>query len=405
MTEVECRRAGIQGFPSLIAYNFNPKKLGENERIVGTHTVNEVKKFVVKMQTDGAKNASRFEEEKKAEEEKKNRPGEEKPIEIWEESTAPADQDTRMHDAASAFIFGLKQGIFTGREELEDLHLDALKEWLRTVSETFPGRFNRQMISELYDHVRTIQYLAYDHWDRIVSDWQNATVVRHKAQNLKHLDKLPKWQKNAELFLGDGSNYEGCKLYTCGQWTLFHMMTINPMGNGMRSPELMVSVVASIRRFMKYFFGCIQCRTHFLEHNTNEKVREVFRAKNQSRYLKIWLWRMHNSVNARIGHPLWPKPEACSDCGNATRWKEANVLRWLVRTYGYNEIDVENSWWPSLRKHETPKPIEHDFTKPKYVESNSNGTTMFYFMTLTFLAIYYFYIKPRYRPGLAKDNK
>lgn len=363
-----CRKVGVDSFPALLGYQFNPAEMGtEVDRVIGTHTIKEVHAFVQKLKTKGQALAANATLVANAEPKKEiNRT-------IWEESTLPSTKITRLQDAASAFIFGLKQGIFNGREILDDVHLDALKEWLRVVSQTFPGVFNRKMIAKLYHLVEPKPYLEFDQWDTMLRIWQNYTVTQQEAalamdqQNavglFRPLNRVKQdWERLPNLFAGEGDEYVACALYTCGQWNLFHMMTVNvyPVGHETlsrdramwtkeerkREDQLAVSVLGVTRRFMKHFFGCLECRDHFLEENTITMVQEASRAKHKRKFLKRWLWQMHNSVNERIFHPQWPKPEVCDNC-RLTQHQEKfhfnNVMLWLDDTFGYVERDEESS--------------------------------------------------------------
>jgi thiol oxidase len=375
MDHVQCRRSGIKGFPTLMALNFNTKKLGENKRSVGTHTVQEVKDYINKLfeekqinETGTTKPSTSFHQTilststttsttrntSSNNPTKKAKPGEQERQEIWEESTLPMNHTTRLRDAASAFVFGLKQGIFMGREFLEDMELDALKEWLFVVSKTFPGSINRQIIQQLYEQTNTIAFLSFDQWEIILKEWQQKSQLLFEQEqatrqvNDPNHQKLPEWQQISNLFQGFGADYTACALYTCGQWNLFHMMTMNPPssekdGQEKRSDELLVRVIAGIRRFMKYFFGCVQCRDHFLEYNTLEMVKKIYNDPNKPRALKRWLWEMHNAVNTRIRHPVWPKPQVCPTCGSTGNWIDVEVDKWLGNTYAFQEIIVPKS--------------------------------------------------------------
>ncbi|GMF23801.1 unnamed protein product [Phytophthora lilii] len=372
MDHVKCRRVGITGFPTLMTLNFdkkNPK--AENKRIIGTHTVQEVKDYVNSVFAEAAFNetgtyppgytppeqkGSKAEEKK--EEEKKAEPTSGEPAKeakeapkvsetpkpaLWEESTLPMNQTTRIQDAASAFVFGLKQGAFMASDVMDDEEFDALKGWLKMVSETFPGAINRKVIRPLYEKVKEKELLDFDTWDAIVKEWQEGSVAAFKAEEARFdfTDvKVPEWQRMNDLFLGQGATYRACALYTCGQWNMFHMLSLNPPETGARSSELMVSVVASIRRFMKHFFGCVNCRDHFLKENTVETVKKIKDAEDKPLALRRWLWEQHNSVNKRLHHPIWPKPEACPTCGNEDAWELIEVDKWLSNTYGYRDVVV-----------------------------------------------------------------
>ncbi|CEG38808.1 protein disulfide-isomerase domain [Plasmopara halstedii] len=369
MDHVKCRRVGITGFPTLMTLNFdkrNPKM--ENKRIIGTHTIQEVKDYVdsviaeVTFNTTGvwppgykSKEAKEKEEaEKKAEKEKNAGnstdaskgqddivfPNVTEPA-IWEESTLPMNQTTRIQDAASAFVFGLKQGVFMAGDVMEGDEFDALKNWLKVVSETFPGAINRKIIRPLYEKVKEKELLDFDTWDSTVKQWQEGSVAAFKSEeasyNFTNIS-VPEWQRLNNLFLGQGATYQACASYTCGQWTMFHMLTLNPPETGTRSADLMVSVVASIRRFMKHFFGCADCRDHFLKENTIEAVKKIQDAEDKPLVLRRWLWEQHNSVNKRLHHPIWPKPEICPTCGTEAAWELVEVDKWLRRTFAYYDV-------------------------------------------------------------------
>jgi thiol oxidase len=362
MDHVKCRRVGIKGFPTLISLNFDKKRPGmEVARVVGTHTLQELKDYISKLQAEAKFNETGISEappttapaavpgpggplETTTPPTKEPVPGEQVRKEIWEESTKPMTQVTRIQDAASAFIFGLKQGVFMGREVLEDVELDSLKAWLTLVAKTFPGSINRKVISALRDAVAPIALLDFDTFDKILSGWQQLSTQLFLAEEAK-LNfsgdlQVPEWQRLSNLFVGQGVTYRACALYTCGQWNMFHMLTMNP-SNEPRSDELIVSVIATMRRFMKHFFGCVQCRDHFLEYNNLEMVQKISAATNKPEAIKRWLWTMHNAVNTRIRHPLWPKPDICPTCGDEkTGWLDVEVDKWLGNTYEYREVAV-----------------------------------------------------------------
>lgn len=376
MDHVKCRRVGIKGFPTLITLNFDKTRpKAENKRVVGTHTIQEVKDYVNSVFLEAKINETGTQPPKDsgslaagnvnvpahtnltdvnalpvaapvapvAPATPEVKPGEQLRSELWEESTLPMNHTTRLQDAGSAFVFGLKQGVFMGREVLEDVELDALKSWLKMVAKTFPGSINRKILQTLATRVEPIGLLDFDTWDAIVNEWQKGSVAAFEreeaARNFTDV-AVPEWQRLSDVFLGHGVSYRACALYTCGQWNMFHMLTMNPTEPNARSDELLVSVMATIRRFVKHFFGCVQCRDHFLEYNTLERVQTLARAENKALALKRWLWEMHNAVNTRILHPLWPKPEVCPTCGHEGNWELIEVDKWLGSTYAYREVEV-----------------------------------------------------------------
>lgn len=372
MDHVKCRRMKITGFPTLMAYNFNPKKLGENERVIGTHTLVEVIKYVDKQYPNYTDpKVPTLSTNVTTEPVQKKEPEEKKPVEIWEESKKPMNQTTRLQDAASAFIFGLKQGVFMGREVLEDMELDALKEWLRVVAKRFPGSANREIIQNLYTTISDTAILDFDSWDKILSAWQvNSTAMFHSKINVSDA-RLPEWQRIDNLFIGAGVTYRACALYTCGQWNMFHMMTMNQYEQ--HDDTLLIGVIATIRRFMKHFFGCVQCRDHFLEYNTLERVVEISKASDKALALKRWLWTMHNSVNRRVRHPIWPKESDCPTCGTDGKWVQVQVDKWLEDTYVFKEPvlpQLSTATGPILWK---PKDAEMQIRNPANTYTDKEG--------------------------------
>lgn len=360
MDHVKCRRVGIKGFPTLMSLNFDKQNPGaENKRIIGTHTFREVQDYVQGLFDEAAFNETgtwppghkedkkddgdKQEETPEPEKEPEAKPGEQKRVKLWEESTLPMNQTTRIQDAASAFVFGLKQGVFMGGDVMDDEEFDALKGWLEMVSKTFPGAINRKLITKLYIKTRQLAMLDFDTWDALLKEWQSTTEYEFLQEEAKYdftgVD-VPEWQRLPDLFLGEGAAYRACALYTCGQWNMFHMLTMNPPEMGARSADLMVSVVASIRRFMKHFFGCVQCKDHFLENNGIEKVKLVADAEDKPLALRRWLWETHNGVNKRLHHPQWPKPDICPTCGTEDSWELVEVDKWMRRTYAYRDVVV-----------------------------------------------------------------
>jgi hypothetical protein len=100
---------------------------------------------------------------------------------LWQESILPSNHSSRIQDAASALLFGLRHGIFMGRFVLEDMELDALKEWLRVLSLTFPGAAYRHILQSLYHTVVPIAFLSRTKWDQLMREWQAQSVSQYRA--------------------------------------------------------------------------------------------------------------------------------------------------------------------------------------------------------------------------------
>ncbi|KAF0682875.1 Aste57867_25010 [Aphanomyces stellatus] len=329
----QCAVYNVKGFPTLSLWNFDKNMNFENKRAVGEHTKDEVLGLVAQLFREQIFNAT-GEWPQETAPATSSGPTTLRPI--WEESTLPTNETTRIQDAAAAFVFGMREGTFLGRKTLDDAELDALKEWLRVVSLTFPGVVYRRLLATLYKQVAPIGLLTKAKWTLIFEGWQNQTAFLHR-EYIQSMDATEAWELLPTAFEGNGVSYYACEAYTCGQWTMFHMMTM--LAGESASDELAVTVMATIRRFVKNFFTCVPCRKHFLEYNTLELVEQFDRqASDKKKGLYMWLWEMHNAVNKRIRHYQWPKPKVCPACGEENKWRIEQVEYWMQKTYGFEAL-------------------------------------------------------------------
>lgn len=100
-------------------------------------------------------------------------------------------------------------------------------------------------------------------------------------------------------------------------------------------PTAHVFIVALqvIRDYVENFFGCSQCRSHFLAMYDNCTFGRcsISDSDVSNELLVLWLWQLHNSVNVRVGmesaasksqsftwqdyqDKLWPNERDCSAC-------------------------------------------------------------------------------------------
>ena len=105
-----------------------------------------------------------------------------------------------------------------------------------------------------------------------------------------------------------------------------------------------------IQRFMKYFFVCDPCRTHFLEVTD----RTPFEKARTHQEAILWLWQAHNEANARLSEEeaeeerhgeasknpkkmQYPSRELCPKCyadACSAAFCEREELAFLERYYG-----------------------------------------------------------------------
>lgn len=130
-----------------------------------------------------------------------------------------------------------------------------------------------------------------------------------------------------------------CRTYTCGLWTLFHLVMVSvaeqQTGAGLLSPTGFLArgagylsghptpedALERIRGFVEHFFGCLDCRAHFLRSYDGCDLGRCHLPRGDSEAAALWLWRMHNDVTLRVAaengakQPSpWPSQEACPDC-------------------------------------------------------------------------------------------
>jgi len=289
----------------------------------------------------------------------------------------------RLGDAAASLLFGLHYGVFVEGDTLSASQREALTAVLRVLSKAFPGpQVNRDALAQLLARVDdggsgsgsgsgsgggggAGGALSTDaEWEAFLSDWRLAG----KVSTARDLD----WSANcdpskrppealAPASAGGGgssaasggaaaaadSGGEGRHItvgYTCGLWTLFHMLTFAAPRAGLSPLE----GTGAIRTYVEHFFGCSHCRDHFLtlydaceygrcaegvDGNAKLSKEALQKRRRQRRpaavgtrqagpaveggaqeeseaeafdtahkHAALWLWRAHNAVNLRVAH-------------------------------------------------------------------------------------------------------
>lgn len=92
------------------------------------------------------------------------------------------------------------------------------------------------------------------------------------------------------------TEYRSCAGFSCAMWRLLHVMTF--------SSSLESSSKLDIRFVIDQYFSCEECRKNFLEHF--DKCDFGVCEASDPISVALWLWRLHNGVNERLGHGRWP---------------------------------------------------------------------------------------------------
>ena len=139
---------------------------------------------------------------------------------------------------------------------------------------------------------------------------------------------------------GSSPRYGG---YPCGQWSLWHTLTVRQLAAQRGRPTQVLSAMVG---YIKQFFGCRECAEHFV---TATRGGADFSAAVVPSYESavLYLWGKHNEVNRRLAaeatneEPVYPKAdfpsaEFCPRCvsSDGLGWSRDQVLKFLVDLYG-----------------------------------------------------------------------
>lgn len=243
-------------------------------------------------------------------------------------------------DAAMSFEFALKTGIFMTNGPLSNEESSAFHKWLDLLSKTLPDHMMKthEMITVLLDN------------------FDEAKQSQSNLNKLIHPYLVP---DNAQTWrtCTNGDNKMG---YTCGLWSLFHIMTIGVVEYNSHNPPIATRQVSEIlRNYIEHFFQCEVCRLNFLDMYDNCQIDGCHRLSDKPsltehdwRELPLWLWETHNDVNVRLlGERMdtnkqpkpnqfesqqarWPSLYTCPNCWREDRsWEEDEIYIHLKSMY------------------------------------------------------------------------
>lgn len=217
----------------------------------------------------------------------------------------------------------------TRYKTLDGESLQALLNYLKVLINYFPARANlKEYLFELHETLSEN------------TEWNGGDVY----EMVKRLETAhaPVYTSNSEYIACKGSQQK-FRGYTCGLWTLYHTLTVNAatLNMPMDGPQ----VLQAMHGYVKNFFGCTECATHFQAMATRNRLFDV---KENDKAI-LWLWISHNEVNLRLAgditedpeHPKIQFPSAvnCPEC-RLTRgaWNLPAVYQYLQKVYGATNI-------------------------------------------------------------------
>ncbi|XP_068617049.1 sulfhydryl oxidase 2 [Brachionichthys hirsutus] len=214
------------------------------------------------------------------------------------------------------------------------------------------------LISKLYPGGGSVVKLM-----ETLSDWLLSLPLQRIPYQAV-LDLVDNKMRISGVFLGAELRWVGCQAsraglrgYPCSLWTLFHILTVqhdatpSALENTALEGEV-APVLHVMRRYIRTFFGCVECGRHF-EDAAAGSMEGVQTREDQI----LWLWNQHNRVNARLAGTLsddplfpkaqWPSPSLCSSCHEEKNgvhvWNQEDVLLFLRRHYGSSNLSPEYS--------------------------------------------------------------
>lgn len=271
-----------------------------------------------------------------------------------------SQEEQLILDSSLSFIAGLKYGVFMTNDTLTAKQKAALKGWLDLMSVSLPPEWGlHSLIDELNENI-----------DMISQSNESLLKILHKHP-------LPRRVWSPSCIRRDSP--QG---FSCGMWKLLHTSTVgiaeqrgglNLVQSGAVDSYTRVFSPAdaadTIREYLAHFFGCIECRNHFLAQYDECSFRRCDRLTDDAptataedwKQLALWLWEVHNDVSVRVAHEridremenvkttrfrmarlkredeikhLYPTLEQCFQCFDENgSFDEHNVFEFLEATY------------------------------------------------------------------------
>jgi len=272
-----------------------------------------------------------------------------------------SDKTLHFQDAAASFYFTLKQGIFMEPGPLNHEKRIAFRNFLTVLQYTLPleDLTMKQLLEVVEDIMGNLEKVMDDEEKLLSVLEQHASSVRKDFEWTNACTK-------GHAAMG----------YTCGLWNLFHIITVgfsvrinsstvsDPTDFNRKDLEALTTesdiisaqfVGDALRDFVLYFFGCMECSSHFVhmyDSCQNDLCHRLL-PSSDTRQVPLWLWEIHNIVNVRLARErleretggaiaaientnqesLWPSIIECPICRSLESWDSAAVYDFLKDTY------------------------------------------------------------------------
>ncbi|RLN88421.1 hypothetical protein BBJ28_00019872 [Nothophytophthora sp. Chile5] len=243
----------------------------------------------------------------------------------------------RLHDAGVAVVSTFENGFFLGTTVLQGERYDMALMWVEALAASFPMEGNRAALATLAGAMRENKRWDQTDWNVLIKKWKTISKKTSFPTNLFESSEDEGWAV--------------CKTYTCGLWTLFHSITVSESSTSSATESWKASkIMAAIRLYVKYFFGCEECREHFLASNPETLIEELATKDAEgSHAVALWIWKMHNTVNKVVSKEQWPSKRACPVCYvedgeplslDSTRLHEDEIVAYVTSAYGHDNDEI-----------------------------------------------------------------
>ncbi|CAJ0931382.1 unnamed protein product, partial [Mesorhabditis belari] len=184
-------------------------------------------------------------------------------------------------------------------------------------------------LREWLDSRRSFGHISVDEWRR-----QFDTVERVYAHPFPTNSSWQHCKGTSAMFRG----------YTCGLWTTFHALSVHTYIDTIKDERVdPLRPLKSIQGWVSSFFGCRECRDHFMAMTTT-KFPMTERRVRHPHDMMTYLWRAHNIVNDRLkgtttedpqfSKMQFPAPFLCPTCHSGGQFSRRQVRNFLLRYYG-----------------------------------------------------------------------
>ncbi|XP_065314526.1 sulfhydryl oxidase 2-like isoform X1 [Gordionus sp. m RMFG-2023] len=189
----------------------------------------------------------------------------------------------------------------------------------------------------------------------------NTTLVNIPLTNKDFVRYMKTHNVSSYVFPPEHRKWIGCKGsqptlrgYTCGLWTLFHTLTVNAYKNSVtHAYQDGLLTLLIIRDYLRDFFGCRECTTHFLAMSSdlltayqsislnlfeNQPIQPVLkqnlsvrssRYRRNLRYRQIQSDQSSNDLNQNFNNALLNKPFSLPDSKRRLPKYPSTALFWF----------------------------------------------------------------------------